>query len=50
MHRYCRSTETYLQYVPPNTPLTPDEKVPLDFVKKSAHGCWEQITVKSDKY
>jgi len=50
MHRYCRSSESYLQYVPPDTPLVPNEQVPLNFVKKSAHGCWEQITVKSDKY
>ena len=50
MHRYCRSTETYLQYVPSDRPLSPNEQIPLDVVKKTAHGCWEQITVKSDNY
>jgi hypothetical protein len=50
MHRYCRSTETYLQYVPSDRPLSPNEQIPLDVIKKTAHGCWEQITVKCDNY
>lgn len=50
MHRYCSQSETYPQYLPPDQILDPDKLIPIKFESKKAHGCWEQITVKSDKY